>query len=177
MCRRFKATIGIAMTLALLFAETVRCFGAEEIEIKTRGLIVGRTGDTLAVKTGDGNITVVLTDSTKAQKPKGLGLRKAQMSFSAFVPGLRITVAGVYDAHNRLVAKTITFSGRDLQAAEAIQAGLTPTQQAVDVNQQNIKANRVQIAANQERIGANEKHIAENDQEIKKCFRALLEPH
>src|ERR1700751_4999934 len=72
MRRRFKATTGIAMTLALLFAETVRCFGAEEM--KTRGLIVGRTGDTLAVKTGYGNITVVLADSPKkGQKAKRIG--------------------------------------------------------------------------------------------------------
>ncbi len=166
MNRRFAATIGIAMMLALMFAGTIRCFGGAE-ETKIRGLIVGRTGDTLAVKTGDGNITVVLTDSTKAQKPKGLGLRKTQMSFSALIPGLRITVDGVYDAQNRLVAKSITFSGDDLRSAEAIQAGLTPTQQAVEVNQQNIEANKAQIAANRERIGANEKQIAENDQEIK----------
>jgi Asp-tRNA(Asn)/Glu-tRNA(Gln) amidotransferase C subunit len=119
------------------------------------------------MKTGDRNITVVLTDSTKAQKPKGLGLRKTQMSFSALIPGLRITVAGVYDAQNRLVAKSITLSGDDLRAAEAIQAGLTPTQQAVDVNQQNIEANKVQIAANHERIGVKEEQIEENDQEIK----------
>src|ERR1700751_3118369 len=83
MRRRFKATTGIAMTLALLFAETVRCFGAEEM--KARGLIVGRTGDTLAVKTGYGNITVVLADSPKGKKPKGLELRKTQMSFSALI--------------------------------------------------------------------------------------------
>ena len=76
-------------------------------------------------------------------------------------------MAGVYDVQNRLVAKSITFFGDDLRAAEAIQAGLTPTQQAVDVNQQNIEANKVQIAANHERIVANEKLIAENDQEIK----------
>ena len=176
MCRRFTATIGIAMMLAVMFAGTVRCFGSAE-ETKIRGLIVGRTGDTLAVKTGDGNITVVLTDSTKAQMPKGLGLRKTQMSFSALIPGLRITVAGVYDAQNRLVAKSITFSGDDLRAAEAIQAGLTPTQQAVDVHQQNIEANKVQIVANHERIGANEKQIAENEQEIKGRFQVFLQPH
>src|ERR1700740_659917 len=57
MRRRFKATISIAMTLALLFAETVRY----------------------------GNITGVLADSPKGQKPKGLGLRKTQMSFSALI--------------------------------------------------------------------------------------------
>jgi hypothetical protein len=80
---------------------TLRGVGSAE-ETRIRGLIVGRTGDSLAVKAGEGNITVVLTDSTKAQEPKGLGLRKTQMSFSALIPGLRITVDGVYDDQNRL---------------------------------------------------------------------------
>ena len=58
MGRRFTATIGVAMMLALMFAGTVRFLGSAE-EAKIRGLIVGRTGDTLAVKTDDGNITVM----------------------------------------------------------------------------------------------------------------------
>jgi hypothetical protein len=61
------------LMVAWLFPGTVHCFGSAE-EIKIRGLIVGRTGDTLAVKSGDGNITVVLRDDTKAQKPKGFPL-------------------------------------------------------------------------------------------------------
>jgi len=44
-------------------------------KVKLRGLIVGRTGETLTVKTAHANVTVVLTDDTKAQKPKGLGLQ------------------------------------------------------------------------------------------------------
>ena len=78
-----------------------------------------------------GNVTVVLTDDTKVQQPKGLGLRKKQMSVTILVPGLRITADGVGDAQNRLVAKSITFDKDDLEMAEAIQAGLTPTKAAV----------------------------------------------
>lgn len=140
---------------------------------KLRGLIVGRTGETLTVKTSDGTSTVVLTDYTKVQKPKGLGLRKTQMSFTALIPGLRISVVGVGDEQGRLVAKSITFSEDDLRAAESIQVGLTPTQEAVGAKQQSIEANKVQIAANRERIGANEKQIAENDQEIKNVSERL----
>jgi OmpA-OmpF porin, OOP family len=46
-----------------------------------------------------------------------------------------------------------------LRTAETIQAGLTPTQQAVEANQQDIAANKVQIAANREKIAANEQEI------------------
>jgi hypothetical protein len=76
---------------------------------KTYGLITGRTGDILTIKTADRNVTVVITDETKVQKPKGLGLRKAQMSFTALIPGLKISVDGVRDEQNRIAANTITF--------------------------------------------------------------------
>jgi outer membrane protein OmpA-like peptidoglycan-associated protein len=59
-----------------------------------------------------------------------------------------------------------------------IQAGLSPTQQAVETNQQNIAANKVQIAGNREKIGANEQNIASNQQDIEdvsKRFSDLTE--
>lgn len=140
-------------------------------KVKVRGLITDRTGDTLTLKTSEGIVTIVLTDDTKAQKPKGLGLRKTQMSFTALIPGLKVTVEGVRDDQNRVVAKTITFSGDDLQTAEAIQAGFAPTQQVVKTNQENIEANKVQIAANRERIAASEQEI----EEVSKRFSDLTE--
>ena len=147
-------------------------------KVKVQGLITGRTAETLTVKTAEGNTTVVITDDTKVQKPKGLGLRKTQMSFTALIPGLRISVDGVPNGQGQVVARTITFGGDDLQAAEAIQAGLTPTQEAVQNNQQNIEKNKVQIASNQEKIGVNQEKIAANEQEIEdvsKRFADLTE--
>jgi outer membrane protein OmpA-like peptidoglycan-associated protein len=140
-------------------------------EVKVRGLITGRTGETLTVKSDDGSVTIVLTDATKVQKPKGLGLRKTQMSFTALIPGLKISANGVHDEKGRVVAKTISFSGDDLKTAEAIQAGLSPTEQAVEVNQQNIEANKVQLAAQREKIAANEQEI----QDVSKRFADLTE--
>jgi hypothetical protein len=40
----------------------------------------------------------VLTDDTKVQQPKGLGMRKKQLSATVLVPGLRVSVDGVGDA-------------------------------------------------------------------------------
>lgn len=147
--------------------------------VKVRGLITNRTGETLTLKTPEGSsVTVVLTDLTKVQKPKGLGLRKTQMSFTALMPGLKISVDGVRDEQSRVVAHTITFSGDDLRTAETIQAGLTPTQEAVNTNKENIEANKVQVAANREKISANEQQIAGNKQDIEdvsKRFSDLTE--
>ena len=160
------------VTLALAWTTTLPLCGAQNSEkVKIRGLITNRTGDTLTVKAADGPVTIVLTDDTKVQKPKGLGLRKTQMSFIALIPGLKITAEGTRDTENRLVARTITFSGDDLKTAETIQAGLAPTQEAVETNKQDIAANKVQIAANRERIGTNEQEI----QQVSDRFSNLTE--
>jgi OOP family OmpA-OmpF porin len=165
MRRNRSWTIAVTVLLAWLTLATLHALDNSQ-KVKIRGLITGRTGETLKVKTPDGNVTVVLTDDTKVRKPKGLGLRKTEMSFTALIPGLKVSVDGFHDEQNRLVAETITFSGDDLQTAESIQAGLTPTQKTVEANQENIAANKVQIAANREKIGANEQQIAANEQEI-----------
>lgn len=62
------------------------------------------------------------------------------MGFAALIPGLKVSVDGVRDECNRIVAKSITFSGHDLQTAETLQAGLAPTQGVVETNQQNVEA-------------------------------------
>ena len=162
----------IAITVLIGWLTLTMLHGLDNSEkVKIHGLITGRTGETLKVKTSDGSVTVVLTDDTKVRKPKGLGLRKTEMSFTALIPGLKISVDGFRDEQSRLVADTITFSGDDLKTAESIQAGLTPTQEEVDANQQNIAANKVQIAANREKIASNEQEI----QDVSKRFSDLTE--
>jgi OmpA-OmpF porin, OOP family len=142
-------------------------FGASNGEkAKVKGVITTRTGDTLTMNSDGGNVTVVLNDDTKVQQPKGLGLRKKQMSVTVLIPGLRITAEGVGDAQNRVVAKSITFDADDLETAEAIQAGLTPTKHAVEVNQQGIAANKKATEANADAIAANKVQIAANKQAI-----------
>src|SRR5271167_451915 len=136
-------------------------------KVKIKGLITTRTGETLTVKTADaGNVTVVLTDGTKVQQPKGIGLRKKQMSAAVLIPGLKISVGGIGDAQSRVTAKTINFDADDLQLAETIQAGLTPTKQAVQTNQQNIASNQQKIQSNQQQIAATQVQTAANREQI-----------
>jgi OOP family OmpA-OmpF porin len=156
---------------------------------KVKGVIATRTGETLVLATDSGNVTVVLADDTKVQQPKGLGLRKKQMSVTVLVPGLRVTAEGVGDAQSRVVAKTITFDADDLQMAEAIQAGLTPTKQAVQTNagniaankqatqtnQQAIQANSADISANQAATSANQQAISANQQQIQDTTKRFSE--
>jgi hypothetical protein len=71
-------------------------YGADKTKVS--GLITGRTGETLILKTVDGNVTVVLTDDTKVQQPNGLGIRKKQMSAAVLIPGLKVLVEGSGDS-------------------------------------------------------------------------------
>jgi OOP family OmpA-OmpF porin len=137
-------------------------------KVKTAGLITGRSGEDLTVKTSDmGNVTVVLTDDTKIEQPKGLlKVRKQQMAVTALVPGLSIELEGVGDAGGRVTASKIKFSKESLKMANQIQAGLTPTNEDVQANKQSIEANKGAIASNQSAIATNANDIATNQQEI-----------
>ena len=112
---------------------------AQGDKVKVKGLITTRTSESIVLKTTDGNtVTVALDDDTKVQQPKGLGVRKQQMSAAVLIPGLKVSVDGTSQDATHILAKSITFDKDDLQTAEMIQAGLTPTEQKASTNQQNI---------------------------------------
>jgi outer membrane protein OmpA-like peptidoglycan-associated protein len=140
---------------------------AQGDKTKIKGLITARTGDMIVLKTTDGSsVTVTLDDDTKVQQPKGLGIRKKQLSAAVLIPGLKVSVDGTNQDATHVLAKSITFDKDDLQTAEMIQAGLNPTAQQVAANQQNISENKDNIAANQQGIEANKQGIAANQQNV-----------
>jgi OmpA-OmpF porin, OOP family len=149
--------------------------GASAYADDFKGLIVGRTGDAIILKTADQNkLTITLTDNTKVLQPKGIGIRKKNMSAAALIPGLRVSVTGHFESNN-LIADKITFSKDDLQTAQQIEAGLAPTEQAVQTNSKDIQANKEQISANSAGIAANQQATAENRQEIEATNKRFSE--
>jgi OmpA-OmpF porin, OOP family len=120
------------------------------------------------LKTTDGTtMTVVLDDDTKVQEPKGLiGVRKKEMSAAVLIPGLKVSVDGTSQDATHVLAKSISFSGGDLQTAEMIQAGLDPTKQNVAANKENIETNKQNIEATKQNVAANKQAIGANQQEI-----------
>ena len=160
----------LAIIAVLAVGAAVSAFGDDY-----KGLIVGRTGDAIILKTADQTkLNIALTDNTKVLQPKGLGLRKKGMSAAALIPGLRVSVSGHFEA-NQLVADKITFSKDDLQTAQQIEAGLAPTQEAVQENKGNIQANKEQIAANQQNIEANAQATAANREDIEATNKRFSE--
>jgi outer membrane protein OmpA-like peptidoglycan-associated protein len=130
-------------------------------------MIISRTGETLIVSGPNGNVTVVLTGDTRTKDDRGLfGLAKEEMADTVLIPGLKVRVDGVPDSQGRVVAKTITVDGDDLETAEMIQAGLQPTAEQVAANMRAIESHNKHIAANQRNIAANQQDIAANQQNI-----------
>jgi OOP family OmpA-OmpF porin len=168
-----RKTIVVSL-MALCFLASVSAFGAGADKTEVKGMIISRTGETLIVKSAGGSVTVVLTDDTTTKDDKGLfGLEKQHMSSVVLIPGLKVDVDGVSDEQGRVVAKTITVDGDDLETAEMIQSGLHPTaeqvaanMQSIETNQQNIGANQQNIAANKAQLGAHKENIETNQQNI-----------
>jgi outer membrane protein OmpA-like peptidoglycan-associated protein len=95
------------------------------------------------------------------------------MSSVVLIPGLKVDIDGTSDEQGRVVAKTITVDGDDLETAEMIQSGLHPTAEQVATNVQTLQAHRgqlehhsTQLAAQKENIETNQQNIAANKQQI-----------
>jgi outer membrane protein OmpA-like peptidoglycan-associated protein len=141
---------------------SVSAFGAD-----VKGMIISRTGETLIVKSAQGNVTVVLTDSTTTKDDRGLfGLEKQQMSDVVLIPGLKVDVEGTSDDTGRVVAKTITVDGDDLETAEMVQSGLNPTAEQVAANVQTLAAHNEQLAAHNEQLASHKENIDANRQNV-----------
>jgi OmpA-OmpF porin, OOP family len=151
------------LTAALMLIVTGIALG-QSTNIK--GLIVGRDGADVKIKSQQGNtVTVTLDDSTKVQAVKGkLGLRRSDMGLTALIPGLPVEVQAEGPA-NQLVAKSIKFKASDLKITNQIQAGLTPTREELASTQQDVKANQQGIQANQQQTQANQRDIQANQQQ------------
>ena len=157
----------VASLMALFSLASVATFGAADDKAKVKGMITSRTGETLIVKSANGNVTVVLTDETTTKDDKGLlGLRKKEMSNVVLMPGLKVDVDGKSDDQGRVVAKTISVDGDDLETSQMIEAGLHPTAQQVAANVQTLDAHGGQLAAHQEQLAAQKGNIQTNQQDI-----------
>jgi outer membrane protein OmpA-like peptidoglycan-associated protein len=188
----FNKKTAIAASLLTVLAFVAPAFGASSGDkVKNKGVITLRTGDTLTVKTSEGDFTVTFNSDTKIQHPVGLtGMRKKQDTPDVLIPGLKMSFEGAAGSQeNQVDAKAITFDSDDLALAEVIQAGLNPTAQqqarnvqAISTNQTGIAANqgaiaqaKQEIAANQQRIDANKANLAEVAQSTQKRFDEMGE--
>jgi hypothetical protein len=83
-----------------------------------QGVIDGRSGATMTVKSADATTVVVLTDNTQVEEVEGgLHMRKKQMGMTALVPGLPVEVKGSYNDKNQMMADSVKFKASELKNA------------------------------------------------------------
>src|SRR5271165_3018697 len=111
----------LSLALLLLFC------GSAVAQTQIQGVIDGRSGATMTVKTADaGNVVVLLTSTTQVEEVEGgLHMRKKEMGLTALIPGLPVEVKGS-TVNNQMVAEDVKFKGSDLKAAQDMQASLAP---------------------------------------------------
>ncbi len=159
-----RMTFVVTLSLAALL---LLC-GAAVAQTQIQGVIDGRSGATMTVKTQDaGNVVVLLSDSTQVEEVEGgLHMRKKQMGLTALVPGLPVQVKGTYNAQNQLAADDVKFKGSDLKTASDIQAGVAPAEAQIQAQQQQMAQQEQQIQQQQAQIQATQAEQAKHDQEI-----------
>ncbi len=159
-----RMTFVVTLSLAALL---LLC-GAAVAQTQIQGVIDGRSGATMTVKTQDaGNVVVLRSDSTQVEEVEGgLRMRKKQMGLTALVPGLPVQVKGTYNAQNQLAADDVKFKGSDLKTASDIQAGVAPAEAQIQAQQQQMAQQEQQIQQQQAQIQATQAEQAKHDQEI-----------
>ncbi len=177
--RRFITISGLAVSFAMLplFGVAARAqeptaqppqATAPAQRAAIEGLIVGRDGPTMSVKTADNpRITVVLSDTTKATEKSGfLGWGRTDPGITALVPGLSVKVEGSYDADHKLIAQKVVFTSGSMKVAKQVEAGINPTNEKVAAAQDAIRTNQKNIEEAQQKIDANSKDIAQSQADI-----------
>ncbi len=156
--QRLTTTCGLALSLAM-FASLGLTAVAQEATIQ--GLIIGRSGPSMSVRTSDTpRLTVLLSDTTKATETGGfLGLGRKDLGIMALVPGLSVKVEGAYNPDHQLVAKKVMFSKTAMNVAKQIDAGLNPVNEQVAAQQDQLKSNQKDIEQSQQDITKNSQDI------------------
>jgi len=157
MQNRLRTTCGLAMSLAMFSSLGVAATAQDAVkagaqQATIQGLVIGRDGATMEVKTTDTpRLTVLLSDSTKATEKGGfLGLGRKDLGITQLVPGMQVKVEGAYDPDHQLVAKKVTFSRSSYETAQQIGAGLNPTNEQVAKQQDQLRSDRRDIEQGQQ---------------------------
>jgi OmpA-OmpF porin, OOP family len=161
---RLKTTCGLAMSVAM-FTSLGLTANAQQATIE--GLVTGRSGPSMSVKTSDTpRLTVLLSDSTKATQKGGgfLGLGRQDLGITALVPGLYVKVEGAYNPDHQLVARKIVFSRTALNVAKQIDAGLYPVNGQLAQQQDQLKSDQRDIQQSQQDISKNTTDIGTTQQ-------------
>ena len=123
-------------------------------QASVQGLVIGRSGPSMSLKTPDSpRLTVLLSDHTEATAKGGfLGMGRDHLGITALVPGLYVKVDGSYNSDHQLVATKVLFSKSSLNTARQIDAGLNPVNEQLGQQQDQLASNKRDITQSQQDI-------------------------
>ena len=135
---------------------------AENETEKVEGFIQARNGEAMILRTTDSRkLTVWLNDDTKVGQVQGMfKARRKDMSMAALIPGLKVSVNGVYKNTEEMTANSVSFKGNDLERAEAMQAGMHETKKQAESNKEQLGQHEAELARQQEQVSSNKAAIA-----------------
>jgi outer membrane protein OmpA-like peptidoglycan-associated protein len=153
-----------AMVLVLLVLGYATA-GAQSTQLQ--GVIDGRKGETMIVKSNGTTVNVVLSDTTQVEEVEGgMHMRKKEMGLTALVPGLAIQVEGTSNAQGGIDATQVKFKASDLKTAQDIQAGVAPLQAQMQAQQQAMAQQEAQIKAEQQAVQQQQAQMAADEAKI-----------
>ena len=158
---------GNALTATLSLVALLLLCGTVVAQTQIQGVIDGRSGATMTVKTLDaGNVVVLLNSTTQVEEVEGgLHMRKKEMGLTALIPGLPVEVKGS-TVNNQLVAEDVKFKASDLKTAQDMQAGMAPVVAQEQAQQQKMAQQQAQIQQQEAQLTAEQAEQAKHDQEI-----------
>ncbi len=156
--RQLGTTCGLALSLAMCASLGL---AANAQEATVQGMVIGRNGPQMSVKTADtSRLVVLLSDTTKATQKGGfLGMGGKDLGIESLVPGLSVKVEGSYNPDHQLLAKKVVFSKGSLNTARAIDAGLNPVNAQLGQQADQLASNKRDISQSQDQIARNSQDI------------------
>ena len=157
--RQLSSTRVLTTSLAMFAALSITAVAQEAT---VQGLVTGRSGPSMSVKTADSpRVTVLLSDDTKATEKGGfLGMSRKNLGITALVPGLSVRVEGTYNPDHQLIAKNVVFTRNSLAVARQIDAGLNPVNDQIAGAQDQLRSDRKDINQTQADIDSTKQGLA-----------------
>jgi OmpA-OmpF porin, OOP family len=114
---------------------------------KVEGFIQARSGETMILRTTNSRkVVVVLNDSTQVGQVQGmLKARRKEMSMAALIPGLKVSVEGVYSSADEMTASSVSFKGNDFERAQSMQAGMHETKMQTEHNREELEKQQAKL--------------------------------
>jgi OmpA-OmpF porin, OOP family len=167
-----QTLVGVVVLSAVALALSQPAFAQN---VKTDGLITGRSGDQIILKTANNpEQIVVLTQNTDVAQTQGpFKARRKSMSMAALIPGLAIKVEGDTNDLKQITATKIRFSGKDLRQAQSIEAGMHETQAQTMKNQQELEKQNAALQQQNEALKAQQELTASQQLELQKHKEAI----